>query len=194
MSSLKDGLSYLGESYWGLPSNKEEKFKELDKGNLYFKWGLDKGELQDYLESFRCFKELDLREESNELKFDIYQKMLDCLSEILRLRLKKAVEGFDFLCLQRPKIELRDLNFKKELNDVVVEFIDFEKDYFENLDEIKSKLISEELEDAFKERRKNLLESADVKLSEVEQAIQAFYHRIKIYVEEDSDKNSEEAE
>jgi len=194
MSSLNDGLAYLGESYWGLPNTKEGKFKELDKGNLYYKWGLEKGELLDYLECFKCFSALDLRDESNDLKFDIYQKMLDCLSEILRLRLKKAVEGFDFLCLQRPKIELRDLNFKKEVNDIVVEFIDFEKVYFENLDEIKSNLIAEDLEDDFKERRKNLLESAEVKMSEVEQAIQAFYHRIKVYVEEDSSKTSEEEE
>jgi len=185
MNTLKEGLAYLGESYWGLPNQKGAKFKVLDKANLYFKWGVQKGELLDFLEAFNGFKSLDLSPEKSSLKFDIYEKILVCLSEILKIRLKKAVESFDFICLQRSKIELRDLNFKKELNEVISLFMDFEERYFVELDNAKLKLIDEDVEDHFKAARKNLLETADLKMAEVEQGIQAFYHRVKAYVEED---------
>lgn len=193
MGFLKEGMMYLGESYWGLPNQKNKMLKELDRGNLYYKWGHEKGELLDYLQSYDCFEKLDLEEQSSDLKFDVYSKKLDCISEILRIKLNKAVESFDFLCQQRAKIELRDLNFKIELNDVIVEFMEFEENYFAHLAENKASLVAEEFEDAFKEARKNLLESSESKTSEVEQGIEAFYLRIKEYVEADSSSDNEDS-
>lgn len=185
MSVLKEGLNYLGESYWGLPGEKEEQLKILDKGNLYFKWGNEKGELLDYMEAFKCFRGLKLEDAPQNKKFEIYEKIFVSLAQILRLRLKKAVETFEFLCYQRPKIELRDLNFKLELNDIMVEFMDFEKKYFGELDQAKTELVEQELEDQFKNDRKELLDGADAKIVEVEQGIQAFYQRVKTYVLDD---------
>ena len=193
MSFLKDGLSYLGESYWGLPNTKEDQVKILDKGNLYFKWGNEKGELLDYLEAFNSFRGLDLSQESHSIKYDIYEKIFISLAEILKLRLKRAVENFDFLCQQRIKIELRDMNFKKELNNVMVEFMDFEKNYFTALDQAKVELIEEEVDDDYKDIRKNLIEGAEAKMVDVEHGIQAFYHRVKTYVVEDKTAKGKES-
>jgi hypothetical protein len=186
MSVLNESLNYLGESYWGIASNKEEQLKTLDKGNLYYRWGNEKGELLDYLQAFNCFRGLKLEGVPQKKKHEIYEKIFISLAQVLRLKLKKAVETFEFLCYQRPKIELRDLNFKKELNDIMVEFMDFEKNYFAELDQAKAELIEEELDDQFKNDRKELLDGAEAKIVEVEQGIQAFYQRVKTYVLDDS--------
>lgn len=186
MGVLNQGLNYLGESYWGLPNDKEDQLKILDKGNLYFKWGNDKGELLDYLEAFKCFRSLNLQNIDQHKKYDIYEKIFTSLAQILRLRLKKAVETFEFLCYQRPKIELRDLNFKVELNEIMLEFMEFEKNYFAELDRAKVELVEEEVDDKLKNDRKELLDGAEAKVVEVEQGIQAFYQRVKTYVLDDS--------
>jgi hypothetical protein len=184
MPLLKETFGYLGRSFWGLPDGNKELQDALSRGRLYHGWGKESAELDDYEQSFDSMMEVSglLALESGE-DLERCETLLTDVLEMLRLRLKLASEDFEFLCGHRLRIELRDLDFKKELHEKIAAFMDYEEHILLKGEEVKSMVFAMDLQDQEKQGRKDLLESFDLGVQEVSAGIEAFYLRIKEYVE-----------
>lgn len=183
MPLLKETLGYLGRSFWGLPNDQKELQDSLSRGRLYHRWGKESAELDDYEQSFDSMMEVSGLDLDSAEDLERCETLLVNVLEMLRLRLKAASEDFEFLCDHRLRIELRDLDFKKELHLKVAEFMDYEERVFSKGEQVKAMVLAMDLQDEEKQGRKELLESFDKGVYEISDGIEAFYLRIKEYVE-----------
>jgi uncharacterized membrane protein YheB (UPF0754 family) len=179
---LKEALGYFGRSYCGLPNAQSDLDIQLEKGKLYHKWGQISGELDDFQQSYDNLIEVESDKLTPAKNLQRCELLLENLQNILKLRLKLASEIFDFLCENRLRIELRDLDFKKELHDRTEEFMAFEETMLTEGDELKKFMLSLSLDDQLKGQRKELLEAFDKGMKAVGDGLEAFYHRVKAYV------------
>ncbi|MBF0245100.1 MAG: hypothetical protein HQL31_07480, partial [Planctomycetes bacterium] len=110
----------------------------------------------------------------------------EVLIELLREELKEAVNWFNFLCDNRMRIELREKDFSKELDRKISDFMEAEEDL-----QGQSEMIKENfskcalLSEASKAKRKELLGAFEKEKGKVDQGIEAFYGRVKEYVQAD---------
>lgn len=179
---LKESLFYLGRSYWGLPNQREEVQSHMDRGKLYLDWGHDSAELEDFEEAYQSLIKIPGEELNPDEDMARQSKLLLCITEVLQLRLRKAAETFEFLCESRLRIELRDLDFKKELNDRIVEFMDEEMEMLERSEGLKRSLSQMEVSENLKEKRMRILEEFEGKLKSVSEGMEAFYERVRDYI------------
>jgi len=181
MKVLREGLSHLGRAYWGLPDHKTKTESSFARSELYFKWGAKSGETDDFIQALHGLE--DLNPEELTLKDNLlrHERILKCIIEILRLKLRDISEVFEFLCDHRGKIELRSLDFKMQLHDCICSFIDEEEVFFAQGERSKTSLANMALEDSYRPLRKEMLENFDRHSEEITNGLQAFYSRVKEY-------------
>jgi hypothetical protein len=182
MTLVRDTLDYLGRSFWGLPNKSKELQDSLSRGRLYHGWGEKSGELNDFENSFENMNSVSELQLGTLEDLERCEILLENILSILKLRLKSASEDFVFLCDHRMRIELRDLDFKTELHQKVVEFMDYEERYLVESENVKQMLMSLELEDEEKHHRQELLEAFEKGLQDVCDAVESFYKRVKDYI------------
>ena len=181
MNVIKEGLSHFGRAYWGLPDHKTKTEQSFDRSELYFKWGNESGETDDFIQALHGLEDLDPDELTFKDNLHRHERILNCIVEILRLKLRDIAEVFEFLCDHRAKIELRSLDFKQQLFDCITSFIDEEETFFSQGERIKTSLADLDLEETFKSQRKEMLERYDRQSEEIEEGLKAFYARVKEY-------------
>ena len=175
-------MGYFGRSFCGLPNKESELDMEMEKGKLYYKWGESSGELDDFQQSYDHLFKVDAPALTPKINLERCDLLLNNLQNILKLRLKMASETFEFLCENRLRIELRDLDFKKELHERTEEFMAFEEAMVNQGEELKKFMLALTLTDELKGQRKELLENYDRGMKSVGDGLEAFYHRVKDYV------------
>jgi hypothetical protein len=183
MKAIREGLTHLGRAYWGLPDQRKRTENSVDRSELYFKWGRESGETDDFIQALHGLEDLNPQELSLMDNLHRHQRILNCIVEILRLKLRDIAEVFEFLCDHRGKIELRSLDFKQQLHDCICSFIDEEEVFFAQGERIKVSLAELELEEGYKSQRKEMLESFDLQIEEITEGLKAFYARVKEYAE-----------
>jgi hypothetical protein len=186
LKSLDQALSYLGRSFWGLRDPGAENQSFLDQGRRLYHWGNESGLLDDYEQSFSHLVKVPLEALSLTEALECHHMLFDNLIHMLKLRLKETCEVFDFLCVHRPKIEIRDLDFPKELHLKIEEFIKLEEQWLSNGQDLKKRLLGISLPESQINTRKNTLEHFERHLSEVEDGIEAFYHRVLTYIKSEN--------
>ena len=179
---LKEAMGYFGRSFCGLPNKESDIDIEMEKGKLFYKWGESSGELDDFQQSYNHLFNVEAPDLTQKMNLERCDLLLKNLQNILKLRLKMASEIFEFLCENRLRIELRDLDFKKELHERSEEFMAFEESMILQGEEIKKFMLTLVLADDLKGQRKDLLENYDRGLKSISDGMEAFYHRVKDYV------------
>lgn len=189
MTLIEESLRYAGMSYFGIEDSQELVLQKLDRAELYYRWGRESGERDDFIQAAQAFSKVEdgLLDENRVLAK--YEKELDSVLKIIQLGLKAAVEDFDFLCVNRLKLELRDIVFEQQLALKLYGFMDEEEARHVDAELSKQKLMELRLDDSRKESRKIILETFSAGLQELEQGIDAFYQRVKKYISENSKKN-----
>ena len=179
---LNEAFDYFGRSFWGLPNKENDLDIEIEKGRLYYKWGETSGELDDFQQSYDHLFHLEVPHLTPAKNLERCELLLNSLQNILKLRLQMASEIFEFLCENRLRIELRDMDFKKELHERTEEFMSFEESMVNQGEELKKFMLTLNLSDELKGQRKDLLENFDRGMKSVCDGLEAFYHRVKDYV------------
>lgn len=183
MSVVEEGLRYFGMSFMGIQDDSEKALEIFDKANLYYRWGRESGEKDDFHNAFKYYVQIEDAILEDEKVLEKYENLFGTMAQILQLELKKSVENFKFLTEHKLRMELRDINFPKELDNKMNEFIGMEEEIFNDSDVLKKAFSDYLLEKgADKEARKDILENYEKKLQEVHDGIEAFYLRIKEYV------------
>lgn len=182
MKVIREGLNHLGRAYWGLSDLKTRTEQSFDRSELYFKWGSESGETDDFIQALHGLEDLNPEELTLRDNLHRHERILKCIVEILRMKLRDIAEVFEFLCDHRSKIELRSLDFRQQLYDCVSSFIDEEEAFFAQGERIKNSLANIELGEDYKSQRKEMLESFDLQSEEITEGLKAFYARVKEYV------------
>lgn len=184
MNLLQETASYLGMGYLDLPDDEHELREEINRANLYYRWGKESGQKDDFYQVLRGLETVDdakLARRGGLLPK--YDRMLDACLEILRLELKDAAFWFDFLCEHRMRIELREMSFGGELDRKIGDFMDREEGLQRRTDEIRGRLTEiHDLSDEDRESRKKMMENFETERKKVSEGIEAFYARVKEYV------------
>ena len=155
----------------------------LEKGELFYRWGEQSGEKNDFHQAYEhLLKAEDENLNENQL-IRKYEKIIQSCVYILKYELGEIVEVFNFLCHNKLKIELRDINFPKELAQKMNHFMEIEQFFQENISMLTDSLNNIELSSSFKEERMKILETSENSHSEVNEGIQAFYARVKEFLE-----------
>lgn len=186
MKSFDQALTYLGRSFWGLSDPHTDHQSSLDQGRRLYHWGNESGLLDDYEQSFDHLVEVPLEILSLTEVLECHQMLFDNLIHMLKLRLKETSEVFDFLCVHRTKIEIRDIDFPKELHQKIEEFIKLEEQWFSNGQDLSKRFLAINLPESQIKNRKDTLEHFERHLSEVEDGIEAFYHRVLTYIKSEN--------
>lgn len=181
---IKEAIRYLGIGYMDLADPLDEVYQRLDKANLYYRWGQQKGEKDDYIQAYDAYLSILNDNLDGESILSKYDNLLTIYLEVLKLELKEVVENFEFLCSHRLRIELRGIDFAVELNRNISKFLDREEFMQESADELKKELTDVPLNDSQKEQRKELLEIFDQQKEQVNSGVEAFYNRVRDYVSE----------
>lgn len=184
MTALSEGLRYFKIGYLNQPDLINDMHETLEKGELFYRWGEQSGERNDFHQAYEHL--LQARDENlNEiLLVRKYEKIIQSCVLILKYELGEIVEVFNFLCHNKLKIELRDINFPKELAKKMDDFIIIEEAFQQNISELTDSLNNIELSGSFKEDRMRILEISENSHSEVNEGIQAFYARVKEFLEQ----------
>lgn len=182
MKLHQEAIRYLSIGYAGLPDKAAELRDAIDKASLYFRWGQESGEKDDYMNAFAGFNQV-ADEKLNEAELlDKYEKLLLSHIEIMRIELKDAVELFNFLCDNRMRIELRGIAFRMEVDVKINLYMDREEELQTLADKTKAGLLAGSLNDEHKDKRKKILEKFDREKEHINKGIEAFYNRIKEYI------------
>jgi hypothetical protein len=184
MKILNETLGYLGKSFWGIQDDHKSSELSMDRGELLHRWGEESGALDDYEQSYRSLQDMSEDILSSDDALKRYRMLFNDLLHMLKLRLRGASQVFEFLCEHRMKIELRDLDFPRELHIKIEEFMTIEEQLLMESQEIKTAFIQVDLPDPLVRERKKLLEGFEKQLSEIEDGIEAFYHRVHSYIKE----------
>ena len=183
MTVLSEAIRYFNIGYLNQPDLINDMHKALEKGELFYRWGEQSGECNDFHQAYEHLKLTDDENLNENQLIRKYNKILLSCVSILQNELREIVEAFTFLCSNKLKIELRDLNFPKELNSKMEVFLNLEKEFQDNISELTASLNNLELSGSYKEDRMKILELTEKNHNEVNEGIQAFYARVKEYIE-----------
>jgi hypothetical protein len=180
---LSEGIRYFKIGYLSQPDLINEMYQKLEKGELYYRWGEQSGERNDFHKAYSYLMEAEDDILSEILLIRKYEKVLLSCVNVLKYELGEIVEVFNFLCNNKLKIELRDINFPKELSSKMNTFMDIEGQFQNNISNLTVALNNLELNGSYKEDRMRILENSEKSHSEVNEGIQAFYARVKEFLE-----------
>ncbi len=183
MSVMHEAIRYAGMGWFGLPDPSAAELDNETRAQLYFKWGGQSNQKDDYYQCLKAYKEVPDENMDSPRLLKKYKLSLSALLELLKLELKDAVNWFDFLCSNRMRIEIREISFANELNVKIGSFLHVEEDLQVQFDGVCKAYTDIELEkDGDRDSRKRCLEEMVKQHKGICQGLDAFYHRVQEYV------------
>lgn len=182
MGLFSESIRYMNLGYFNDPDHLNENYQLLEKGLLYFSWGIQSHERNDFHQAFQHLTQVKDEFISEIQVLDRHIKLLSASLNILQFELKEVVDVFDFLNQNKLRIELRDLNFKKQIDDKINSFTEIEEECQKNILDITRSFNEYNFNETHMQKRIDFLVNFETDHNQINEGIQAFYIRIKEFI------------
>lgn len=183
-SLLKEAIHYVAMGYFGVEDKILQIRKSWEKARLYYRWGKESGERTDFYQVLEELEHISVEEmQKGGFTVQLFGLGLDSVLELLRIELGAIASWFDFFTANRLRMELREIVFSVELEKKMGEFIDREENIAKRAETMISRFNDVELTDKAREERRILLEEYEAERLKINQGIEAFYGRLKEYIQ-----------